>query len=68
MEKLIIPDNLPLTPEDYWEWNEKIEGGYGQPRPGVSPEEVEIELAAIPESIRYTYIFRKRIGSGSGES
>jgi len=53
---------LPFSPEEYWEWNEKFEAGYGQLRPGVSTEEVEREIAAIPEKIRGTYIAEKYIG------
>jgi len=30
----------------------------------LSNEEVEREIAAIPESIRYTYIFKKYIDTG----
>ena len=52
---------LPLTSEEYWDWKQKLEAGYGQPRPGVSPKEVERERAAIPEGIRRTYIFEKFI-------
>lgn len=63
-----MPDNLPLTSQEYWKWNDKLEAGYGQPRPGVSAEEVEIELAAIPESIKQTYIFEKYIGKGKENS
>ncbi|MBA7700234.1 hypothetical protein ES703_108944 [subsurface metagenome] len=53
---------LPCSPGEYWEWKEKFEAGYGQPRPGVSPEEVERERAAIPEVIRRTYIAEKYFG------
>ena len=54
---------LLFTTQEYWEWQARFEGGYGQPRPGVSAEQVEMELAAIPNTIRYTYIFKKYIGN-----
>ncbi len=53
---------LPFEPEEYLEWTAKFEAGYGQFRPGVSPEQVEKEIAAIPEAIRRTYIAEKYIG------
>lgn len=59
---------LPLTEDEYWAWKAKIEGGYGQTRPGISAEQVEMELAAIPKTIRYSYIFKKYIGNGERES
>ena len=52
---------LPFSPEEYWEWAEKLEAGYGQPRPGVSADEVAREIATIPEGIRHTYIAKKYI-------
>lgn len=53
---------LPFTLEEYDEWVDEFKAGYGQPRPGVSAEEVEAELAAIPAAISETYIAEKFIG------
>jgi len=49
---------------EYDEWKEKFEAGYGHLRDGVTPEEVEVEIAAIPEGMRRTYIAEKYIGKG----
>ncbi|MBA7712506.1 hypothetical protein ES703_121483 [subsurface metagenome] len=53
---------LPFTLQEYDEWVDKLESGYGQPRPGVSSEELEAEIAAIPKGLRHTYIVEKYIG------
>ena len=63
-----MQNNLTLTSDEYWRWNEKLQAGYGQARSGVSAEEVEMELAAIPETIRFTYIFKKYIGNEGGRT
>jgi len=57
-----LPQTLPFTPEQYLMWKEKFEAGYGQLRPGVSSQQVEAEIAAIPDVIRQTYIAAKYIG------
>ena len=53
---------LPFTLEVYWEWERKFEAGYGQPRDGVSAEDIESEIASMPRAIRHTYIAEKYIG------
>jgi len=53
---------LPFTQEEYLEWKEKFEAGYGQPRPGVIADQVKEEIAVIPEGIRHTYIAQKYLG------
>ena len=62
-----MPKILPFTDEEYREWKEKLEAGYGQPRPGVSPDQVEGELASIPRAIRYSYLYKKHIGKARSE-
>ena len=58
---------LPFTPDEYWDWKEKLEAGYGQPRAGVSADQVKAELDQIPPAIRKTYIARKYLGNRGGE-
>ena len=58
---------LPFDPEEYWQWKEKLEAGYGQPRPGVSSEQVERERAVIPDRLRHTYIMQKYLASKKEE-
>ena len=53
---------LPFTLGEYDEWVDKFKAGYGQPRPGVSADQVERERAAIPAGIRHTYITEKYLG------
>jgi len=53
---------LPFSPEEYWEWKEKLEAGYCQPRPGVSADEVEREITEIPKGIRHTHIAERYLG------
>ncbi len=58
---------LPFTLEEYNEWVDKLKAGYGQPRPGVSADQVEAEIAAIPKSLRHTFIVEKHVGKGKGD-
>ena len=53
---------LPFTQEEYLEWKEKIEAGYGHPRDGVSAEDIESEIDGMPRAIRHTYIAEKYLG------
>jgi len=51
-----------FTLDEYWDWKEKLEAGYGQPRPGVNDDQVEREIAEIPAGIRQTYVAEKYLG------
>ena len=54
--------DLPFTLEEYFDWKQRLEAGYAQPRPGVSADEIAREIATIPEGISRTYIVEKYIG------
>lgn len=58
---------LRFTEEEYVEWHDKFEAGYGQPRPGVCAAEVLKERLAIPTSIRHTYMADLYFGKISPE-
>ena len=65
---MTMPNILPLTSDEYWGWNKKLEAGYGQARSGISAEQVAGELRSIPRAMQYSYIFKKYIGNEGGRT